>query len=196
MEELTEGSNTVNQSELEQTQHRMDELLFREEMMWLQRSWIAWLKEGDRNTKYFHRKAMYRAKKNRISKLMADDGHLTKDKKVMQHMATTFFKELYTVDSAVSPNEVAQLFQNCITDDTNATLCWEFSDEEISTALFQIGSLKAPRPDGFPAKFFQRNWAVLKDDVIKAVRKIFDTGQMPAGVNETTIVLLPKKEDP
>jgi hypothetical protein len=38
MEELTEGSNTVNQSELEQTQRRMDELLFREEMMWLQRS--------------------------------------------------------------------------------------------------------------------------------------------------------------
>jgi hypothetical protein len=37
---------------------------------------------------------------------------------------------------------------------------------------------------------------VLNDDVIKAVRKIFDTGQMPAGVNETTIVLLPKKEDP
>jgi hypothetical protein len=62
--------------------------------------------------------------------------------------------------------------------------------------LFQIGPLKAPGLDGFPARFFQRNWAVLKDDVIKAVRKFFDTGQMPARVNETTIVLLPKKEDP
>jgi hypothetical protein len=36
---------------------------------------------------------------------------------------------------------------------------------------------------------------VLKGDVITVVRNFFDIGQMPEGVNETTIVLLPKKED-
>jgi hypothetical protein len=35
---------------------------------------------------------------------------------------------------------------------------------------------------------------VLKEDVVIAVRNFFDTGQMSAGVNETTIVLLPKKD--
>jgi hypothetical protein len=126
---------------------------------------------------------------------MADDGHITKDTKIMQHMTTSFFKRLYTADHGVILDEVAQLFQSCISDETNAALCWDFLEEEISSALFQIGPLKALGPDGFPARFFQMNWEVLKEDVITTVRKFLDIGQMSAGVNETTIVLLPRKDD-
>jgi hypothetical protein len=45
MEELGEGTTAANQEEIRKITNRMDELLYREEMMWLQRSWIAWLKE-------------------------------------------------------------------------------------------------------------------------------------------------------
>jgi hypothetical protein len=44
-------------------------------------------------------------------------------------------------------------------------------------------------------KFFQKNWEVLKSDVVKAVKIFFDSGTMPPRVNETTIVLLPKKNE-
>jgi hypothetical protein len=52
----------------------MNELLYREEMLWLQQSRISWLKEGDRNTKFFHHKAIWRARKNRIKSLQDQDG--------------------------------------------------------------------------------------------------------------------------
>ena len=41
----------------------MDELLIREEILWKQRSRLDKIKGGDRNTKYFQRKASWRAKK-------------------------------------------------------------------------------------------------------------------------------------
>jgi hypothetical protein len=39
----------------------------------------------------------------------------------------------------------------------NGALCKEFTKEEISDALFQIEPIKAPEPDDFPARFYQRN---------------------------------------
>ena len=83
-----------------------------------------------------------------------------------------------------------------VTEEDNIKLCAPFSDKEISDALFQIGPLKAPGPDGFPARFFQKNWATLKDSVIAAVKDFFGTGVMPEGVNNTAIVLIPKIDKP
>jgi hypothetical protein len=57
----------------------------------------------------------------------------------------------------------------------NDMLTKEFSDDEISDALYQIGPLKAPGVDGLPARFYQRNWALLKGDIIKAITCFFGT---------------------
>jgi hypothetical protein len=65
-----------NRKEIEGVNRRLDELLLREEIMWRQRSRVSWLKHGDQNTKFFHRKASWRAKKNRIWKLKKVDGRV------------------------------------------------------------------------------------------------------------------------
>lgn len=54
----------------------------------------------------------------------------------------------------------------------------------------------APDTEGFPACFYQRNWAVLKTGIIVVVLEFFATGSMPDGVNDTTIVLIPKVPHP
>jgi hypothetical protein len=195
LEELR-GDMHADRQEIRRVMDRMDELLYREEMMWLQRSRLAWLKEGDKNTSYFHRQAVWRARKNRIKKLKDPQGDWQEDPHVLKLMTTNFFKNLYQADPGVVPVELLNLTEAKITQDMNEHLCKEFTDQEISDALFQMGPLKAPGPDGFPARFFQRHWETLRDDVIPVVRKVFHDGVMPPGINDTALVLIPKGNNP
>ena len=110
---------------------------------------------------------------NKISKLKEDDGVWQSTPSVMELMASSFFKELFTRDPSPNADEIVGLIEKKVTDEMNETLCKEFSETEIADALFQIRPLKAPGPDGFPARFYQRNWAVLKDSVVAAVRLFF-----------------------
>jgi hypothetical protein len=195
LERLLLANNPDDNDEISIVQGRMDELLIREEMMWLQRSRITWLRYGDRNTSFFHRKASNRARKNKINRLKLEDGSFTEDYDEMKDLASNFFKILYKKDTGVKPNGILDLVQASVTEDMNADLMRGYSDEEIGDALFQIGPLKAPGPDGFPARFFQRNWGFMKEDIITAVKKFFDSGDIPEGVNDTMIVLIPKSKD-
>jgi hypothetical protein len=159
-----------NRKEKERISKEMDEMLAKEEVMWKQRSCIDWLKSGDQNKSFFHRKATWRAKKNNIKKLQTNDGSLTEDGDELKDITSVFFKDLYTKDEAVNPEDILQLFQPKVYGLMNNRLCKEFSSEEISDALFQIGPMKAPGPDGYPARFFQKNWDLLKDEIILAVK--------------------------
>jgi hypothetical protein len=103
---------------------------------------------------------------------------------------------MYTKDMLVAPELIEELIEQKVNQQMNDDLTRDFTDREIGDALFQIGPLKAPGVDGFPARFFQRNWGILKDEIIAAVKKFFKEGVMPSEINETVIVLIPKNNDP
>ena len=131
-------------------------------MLWMQRSRVAWPREGDRNTQFFHRKT-WCAQKNCIKSLVDDGVVAHKDHVSMAAMATSYFSKLFTVDPTLCADPVIELINRRVTDHMNVGLCAEFTDQEIADALFQIGLLKAPGQDGFPARFFQRNWTVMRE---------------------------------
>jgi len=55
--------------ELHKAREDLQVWLERGEILWRQRSKALWLKEGDQNTRYFHRKASQRKKRNEIIRL-------------------------------------------------------------------------------------------------------------------------------
>lgn len=97
------------------------------------------LKEGDNNTSYFHRKASWRAKKNRILSLKDNNGKLVTDEVQIGKLTNGFFTNLLTKEDLVMLELIINQLQMRVNEDMNSKLCKEFSNEEISDALFQIG---------------------------------------------------------
>jgi hypothetical protein len=59
---------------LREKEKELDDLLQCEEVWWSQRSRAMWLKHGDKNTSYFHQKENQRKRKNKIERLIDENG--------------------------------------------------------------------------------------------------------------------------
>ncbi|GLT98303.1 hypothetical protein SLE2022_203980 [Rubroshorea leprosula] len=64
---------------LEAVEKELRDLQKQEEVYWKQRCRVQWLKEGDKNTSFFHTRASERRKKNFISELQSVDGQIVRD---------------------------------------------------------------------------------------------------------------------
>lgn len=74
------------------------------------------------------------------------------------------------------------------------TLTCPFTLEEIKKATFQLGSEKAPGPDGFPLIFFQRFWEMMKDDIFNIFVDLQENALFTASTDYSFVCLIPKRE--
>lgn len=65
------------------------------ERYWAQRSRVAWLKKGDRNTRFFHVRAMHRNKKNWIKGINNAEGIRVEDFKEICDVAKGYFHSVF-----------------------------------------------------------------------------------------------------
>jgi hypothetical protein len=157
--------------------------LEKEEMFWVQRARANWLKHGDRNTNFFHRMASKRKKQNTIKFLMDDNGIKHEDKDSMCDVVYNYFSDLFTSEVPAPELSVFEDVHTLVTEEMNRGLLAPFTVEEVKKALFQIGDLKAPGPDGLHSIFYKRFWEMLGDDLTKEVLEAIDNISVPEGWN-------------
>ncbi|XP_062014092.1 uncharacterized protein LOC133730534 [Rosa rugosa] len=131
-------------------QFRYNELLSLDEAYWRQRSRVLWLKEGDRNSAFFHRKASNRRSRNKVVGITDLGGQWHTDPAQVASVFVDYYENIFHSEGS-DPAALAAVLAHihpCIDNDMNSSLLAPYSDEEIKKALFQMHPSKSPRPDG------------------------------------------------
>lgn len=111
-------------------------------------------------------------------------------------MTTQFYSNLLTSEGVANMEEVLAAVQTKVTPAMNQSLDMAYTGDEVKKALFQMFPLKAPGPDGFPARFFQKHWDICGDEVVKTVLLIVNGEESAESINNTYLVLIPKVKIP
>ena len=122
-----------------------------EEISWRQKSRELWLKDGDKNTGYFHKMANAHRRRNCLGKFSINGKMLEKEAEIKVGLIEAF-KNLFSAPSEWRPSLPDLSFDEIGLE--NATKLEEdFSEEEIWTAISGLNGDKALGPDGFPLLF-------------------------------------------
>ena len=105
----------------------------------------------------------------------------------------SYFETLFMEsNSAANYSEVPRgLFPRLNTEQTQE-LSKSFIAGDVVKALKTMGPLKAPGPNGYHAYFFKKYWDLVGDPICETVVGILRGHEIPEGLNETFISLIPK----
>lgn len=170
-------------------------LAWDKELKWKQRSRSAWLKSGDKNTKYFH--AVANGRKNLNSMVAIQDGNGTTIPEVLlpQYIKSHFANLLvrrdlcrrpFNLSGKVGPNHTQELL----------SLDNQITDTEVLAAINEMPSDKASGPDGLPVEFYKAFWTIIRPDLMKMILDFHNSDRNLKPINKATITLIPKKRAP
>ncbi|KAK8607450.1 hypothetical protein V6N13_053185 [Hibiscus sabdariffa] len=124
----------------------LEHLLDQEEVLWRQKSRSDWISHSDRNTRYFHRCAIARRQRNRVTSLKLMDGSWCDDESKLKEEEACFFRSLFADnDNAPCSFPITGSFPN-IPHELMRSLDSIPSSNEIHSALMDMAPLKSAAP--------------------------------------------------
>lgn len=155
-----------------------------------QRAKKDWIKEGDRNTYFFHQAAIKRRRKNIIASIICNNSFITNPDDIAQ-VFIDYFSDLFSANRTDRQNSY---FPDI---DSSQVIDWQVPDEEeIWQIINGMRKNASPGPDGLNAAFYRSAWSWIKDDLMALIQDFYQTGNIPSDLNKTNIVLIPKKNRP
>ena len=150
-----------------------------------------WLKEGDRNTRFFYRMANSHRRRNSISNIRINGRRFVKEAEVKEGLVGAFQSLLSASNNWCPP--YPDLYFNLIGEDQTTKLEEMFTEEEILAVVSGLNVDKALGPDGFPLAFWSFSWDFVKEEVMGFFREFFQHDQFVKSLNATFLVLVPKR---
>ena len=152
---------------------------------------MLFLKEGDSNTRFFHRMANSNRRNNCIKNLMIEGALSSNQDRIANHIEQ-FYMNLYSEQQVQHPFPDVLDFPR-ISGDNVDWLERHFEETEILEVIKEFNGDKSPEPDGFSMAFFQACWGILKSDIMAVFHHFHVTSQFEKSLNATFIALIPKK---
>ena len=163
-----------------------------EETSWGKKSRETWLKEGDRNTGFFHRMANAHRRRNYLKSISINGRKLNKEAEIKEGLVNAYQNLLSDPGGWRPP--LPDLALNEIGHEEAAKLEEIFSEEEIWAAISGLNSEKALGPDSFPLAFWSFSWDFVKNEVLGFFKEFHEHGRFVKQLNATFLVLIPKKQ--
>lgn len=151
---VDEGRSLEEEEKVRKTDmsRELEKTLLSEEIIWRQKSRALWLKEGDKNTKFFHRLANSRHKFNQVDSLSIN-GEVSRNPRETQEHIVHFYKNLYVENCSWRPRVEGLSFLS-IDEDESSWLEREFEEKEVWDVIKDFNGDKALGSDGFTMAFF------------------------------------------
>ncbi|KAK3033970.1 hypothetical protein RJ639_034134 [Escallonia herrerae] len=118
LDNVQQQEPTVRNMELQRNiQNQIDEQCSREEWLWHQKSRLQWIKDGDRNTKFFHLSTIIRRRQNSIDFIKDKHGNRISSREEIGTCFTEYFSELYKSSNPSFPDDLEGLLPRVLTAD-------------------------------------------------------------------------------
>ncbi|KAI9122693.1 hypothetical protein K1719_006533 [Acacia pycnantha] len=105
--------------EAESLVRQIEEAWVKEETYWWQISRVAWLKCGDRNTKFFHSSVIQRRLRNKILRLKSDSSIWLEDRAAINKSFSDFYKSLFGSVGSRPLDQALSYVTKMVTDEDN-----------------------------------------------------------------------------
>lgn len=124
--------------------------------MWWQRSKITWLKYGDKNTRYFHNKALIRKKKNYIGRIR-DHAGIWYVIENWDCVIVDYFTQLFSFSVQGYDFSFLEYISNRVDERMHRILDADFIQQEVVSTLKHMHPTKTPRSDEMSPIFNQKH---------------------------------------
>ncbi|XP_071905833.1 uncharacterized protein [Coffea arabica] len=134
--EIKESSGEGIRGQIAELKLKLSKAYKEEELYWSQKARCRWLKEGDKNTAYFHASVMATRKRNKITILQRDNGNWCSIDQEVKEEICSYYQQMLTTKNTEEV-EVPQDVPNTISRQMNERLIQPVEEAEIKkSSLF------------------------------------------------------------